>query len=177
LKSTARRITQEFLQSVLLPMNLNGGFSIGGSKDQPNLSQGINQSPLTRFRPIGHQRILQNIAGSRYLATSRTSLIVRAPTSPTDLRVRAVDVQLLAGNDKRRAGHLTAGRSMPLPRHSRPFILRCNRAEDGIALEIKYNDRPIDRSQLLAAFFNQIVDPTLARAISAGTHPPSRFIQ
>jgi arsenate reductase len=30
------------------------------------------------------------------------------------------------------------------------------------------------RSQMSAAFFNQMVDPTLARGISAGTHPAER---
>jgi arsenate reductase len=30
------------------------------------------------------------------------------------------------------------------------------------------------RSQMSAAFFNQLVDPKLARAISAGTHPAER---
>jgi arsenate reductase (thioredoxin) len=32
------------------------------------------------------------------------------------------------------------------------------------------------RSQMSAAFFNQLADPTLARGVSAGTHRPSMFI-
>jgi arsenate reductase len=31
------------------------------------------------------------------------------------------------------------------------------------------------RSQMSAAFFNQLVDPDLARGISAGTHPGVRL--